>query len=414
MAIKSSGSSLTFSEIENEFGSNDTRSLGGYRTRSGGDSYPQSFPGGLNFGNLDGGIPNSGEIKFSQFYDKKLNIVVDFHSGGSENSKNGKTRYDAGSADMVGGFASRPSNTSGKRVYLHVNKTMGSDNANQRNCALKTGTGWQNGTDLKVFIGSSGKLLGSGGNGGTGASGGQNIGGQGGNGSSALGIEYRNILYNGYSVSPVNRVRFDKSTNVYTFTYLNSDRGTSTTTKLTVVGTEYEIGSLITSSAAADIYEIRVSELVTIQNNGRIQAGFGGGGGGAGRGLNVKTGKKSSAWRTSSGGGGGGGAGLPAGAGGVAPQDANWSQGSDGSAGQEQNSVAGGGGGERAGDGGTSGGSDNTPTSTNAPSGNPNEDSSAAGGPGGLNGFGIVTIQNQVLVANNNVVGRIEKNTSPN
>ena len=31
-----------------------------------------------------------------------------------------------------------------------------------------------------------------------------------------------------------NRVRFDKSTNVYTFTYLNSDRGTSTTTKLTV------------------------------------------------------------------------------------------------------------------------------------------------------------------------------------
>ena len=57
MTIKSSGSSLSFSEIEAEFGSNGTRSLGSYRLS-------QNI-GTLSNLPLDSGIPNSGTIKFS-------------------------------------------------------------------------------------------------------------------------------------------------------------------------------------------------------------------------------------------------------------------------------------------------------------------------------------------------------------
>ena len=74
MTIKSSGNPLAFSEIETEFGANGTRSLGSYRLT-------QSV-GTLSNLPLDTGIPSSGQIKFSDFYGKQLNIVVDCHSGG--------------------------------------------------------------------------------------------------------------------------------------------------------------------------------------------------------------------------------------------------------------------------------------------------------------------------------------------
>ena len=66
MTIKSSGNSLSFSEIEAEFGGNGTRSLGGYRVS-------QSV-GSLSNLPLDTGIPKNGTIKFSNFYGKRLNI----------------------------------------------------------------------------------------------------------------------------------------------------------------------------------------------------------------------------------------------------------------------------------------------------------------------------------------------------
>ena len=69
MTIKSSGSQLAFSEIETEFGANGTRSLGSYRLT-------QSV-GTLSNLPLDTGVPTSGTIKFSDFYGKQLNIVVD-------------------------------------------------------------------------------------------------------------------------------------------------------------------------------------------------------------------------------------------------------------------------------------------------------------------------------------------------
>ena len=345
MALQASGQ-ISFAQISGEFGDNDSSSLGGYRVRSGGSSYPQTFPGDLSFSALDTGIPTSGEIKFSDFYSKKLNIVVDFYNGGTELRSgtpiSALTRYNGNSVTIIGGYASRPSNPGGKKVYIHVNKSIGSDQGiNHRNVALTTGL-FDFATELFVHVGTSGKIIGSGGKGGNGGSGGNNNGGSGVDGSSALG--------------------------------------------------------LLTAA--------------TIINKGRIQAGFGGGGGGAGRGQTVQVGKKSSEFRTSSGGGGGGGAGLPVGAKGLAGTGANFSSGSDGQVGQEQNSVDGGGGGTNAGAGGRSGGSDNTPTSSNAPNGG--NSGGANGGSGGQNGYAIIsTGGSSPTITGNAVVGRILTNATP-
>ena len=190
MAIKASGSKLAFSEITNEFGDNDTSSLGGYRIRSGGATYPHTFPGGLSFSSLDTGIPTSGQIKFSDFYGKKLNMVVDFYSGGTELRSgtpiSALTRYNSNSVTIIGGYTSKPSNTGGKKVYIHVNKTLGSDqNINHRNVALTTGL-FNFATELFVHVGLNGKILGSGGKGGRGRR--DANGDNGVDGSSALGL----------------------------------------------------------------------------------------------------------------------------------------------------------------------------------------------------------------------------------
>ena len=77
MAIKDSGSSLAFSEIETEFGQNNDRDLGEYRV--------SQTVGGLISQPLDAGIPQSGEIKFSDFYSKRLNVIVDYHDTAANN-----------------------------------------------------------------------------------------------------------------------------------------------------------------------------------------------------------------------------------------------------------------------------------------------------------------------------------------
>ena len=100
MAIKSSGSSLSFSEIEAEFGQNGGRSLGGYRLT-------QSV-GSLSNLPLDSGIPTSGQIKFSDFYSKKLNVVVDCHSGSREDRKSAKNdKWNNNNVTVIGGFRSK-------------------------------------------------------------------------------------------------------------------------------------------------------------------------------------------------------------------------------------------------------------------------------------------------------------------
>ena len=126
MTIKNSGSQLSFSEIEAEFGQPDNgRSLGRYRTTD--SEFKNKNLGTLSNLPLDTGIPTSGEIKFSQFYGKKLNLVVDYYDDtgnpGGEAS-NVLNRQDDGAntlaatwrynnqsnrVKVVGGYRDRPS-----------------------------------------------------------------------------------------------------------------------------------------------------------------------------------------------------------------------------------------------------------------------------------------------------------------
>ena len=185
MAIKSSGTQLSFSEIEAEFGSNGERSLGDYRlTQNVGEL--SNLP-------LDTGVPTSGQIKFSDFYGKKLNVVVDCHTGGDEFHKNAKNdKWNNNSVTVVGGFRSKKE--SGSKIIIHINKRFGSDKNGADRCALRTGS-WSSVHSMQIDVGSSGRLLGAGGDGGAGSvfSG---AAGNGGDGSSGLGVEVNNTVVN--------------------------------------------------------------------------------------------------------------------------------------------------------------------------------------------------------------------------
>ena len=185
MAIKSSGTQLSFSEIEAEFGSNGERSLGDYRlTQNVGEL--SNLP-------LDTGVPTSGQIKFSDFYNKKLNVVVNCYSGGDEFHKNAKNdKWNNNSVVVVGGFRSKKE--SGSKIIIHVNKRFGSDKNGENRCALRTGS-WSNINSMQIDVGSSGRLLGAGGDGGAGSQF-QNAAGNGGSGSSGLGVEVNNTVVN--------------------------------------------------------------------------------------------------------------------------------------------------------------------------------------------------------------------------
>lgn len=71
MTLQGSGT-IRFSEISNEFGLPPGKNIGAYRVS-------ESFSGLVNMP-LDTGIPQSGRINFSDFYNKKLNMVVDCYS----------------------------------------------------------------------------------------------------------------------------------------------------------------------------------------------------------------------------------------------------------------------------------------------------------------------------------------------
>ena len=122
MTIKSSGSSLSFSEIETEFGANGSRSLGGYRLTQN--------VGSLSNLPLDNGIPTSGQIKFSDFYSKQLNVVVDCHSGGREDRKSARNdKWNNNAVTVIGGFRSKKE--SGSKIIINVNKKFCSNKTNK-------------------------------------------------------------------------------------------------------------------------------------------------------------------------------------------------------------------------------------------------------------------------------------------
>ena len=186
MALQSSGA-ISYSDIKNEFGDPTNKNIGAYRV-----SQNVGEMSGLP---LDTGIPKTGAISFSDFYGKQLNIVVDFHSGGTTTRQNARTQYNNNNVTVIGGFRSKPAVNStgwqgGKKVIVHVNKLIGSVVHNSQNsrCALRTGA-WQSGTDLVIEVGGEGRIWGAGGKGGDGRTN-QGNGESGKTGTSALGIEY--------------------------------------------------------------------------------------------------------------------------------------------------------------------------------------------------------------------------------
>ena len=187
MTIKSSGTQLGFQEIEAEFGAQSPRSLGSYR-------HTQTV-NGLVFNGIDSGIPTSGEIKFSDFYSKSLNIVVDCFSGGDEFRINAKNNKWNNNSIVIINPSTVSKKETGTKITIRVNKKFGSDKSQDTNCALRTGT-WNNPASVVVDLGSSAKILGAGGNGGRGADGITNPGVAGGDGSSGLGIEHQGTIVN--------------------------------------------------------------------------------------------------------------------------------------------------------------------------------------------------------------------------
>lgn len=187
MTLQASGS-ISFSQIANEFGLPSARNLGAYRVS-------QSVG---NFSNLplDTGIPQSGSIAFSNFYSKKLNVVVDLYSIPNFSQRlTARVRYNNQNVTVIGGFKSRPGSSSGTRVIINVDRIIGSDLGSINNVALNTG-GWEAGTALELEIGPSGQLYGAGGTGGKGADSATTNSTAGGSGSSALGIQYPTIVRN--------------------------------------------------------------------------------------------------------------------------------------------------------------------------------------------------------------------------
>ena len=184
MALQASGQ-IKYSEIIAEFGTPISGGLGEFRL--------SENIGTLTNLPLDTGVPQSGQIKFSDFYSKKLNHVVDLHSIGNNTSRqNAKDRWNNGNVHIVGSSKtgkSKPPNTVDDRVIINVNATIRSVKGTQTHCALRTGN-WDSGTTLEIEIGTSGRLYGSGGDGGSGGSANETAGTDGQTGSSALGIQY--------------------------------------------------------------------------------------------------------------------------------------------------------------------------------------------------------------------------------
>ena len=186
---------ISAQDIKNEFGEvNGTVPLGSYRV--------SQTKGTLTLA-IGDGVPTSGTISYDNMRNKQLNIVVDYYSGGGinrtdngDNATNAKHIYsnDNSKVNVIGGLRSKPSDTSGKRVRIHVNKTIGGKKGESDICALRTGT-WNSGTNLSVDVGSSGKIYGGGGDGGEGGNTDDN-GDPGENGASALGIQYNGTTVN--------------------------------------------------------------------------------------------------------------------------------------------------------------------------------------------------------------------------
>ena len=195
MALPTSGQ-IKASDIANEFG------------------YSQGSTNGIKLGDYSGqdftnpnnttvrvsaskNVPTSGAVKFSDFYDGRLTIVVNYFGAAAEiKPGDAYERFTFPNLRaVVGGFKQFTGNNSaGTRVVILVNEDIGSDRVANNSCALRTGTGWDPDTILEVLVGPDGEIIGAGGNGG--APGGSwysappSVGGF---GTSGLGIQFEGV-----------------------------------------------------------------------------------------------------------------------------------------------------------------------------------------------------------------------------
>ena len=187
---------ISAQDIKNEFGEvGGTVPLGSYRI--------QEQRGELTL-NIGDGVPGSGTISFDNMRNKRLNIVVDYYAdnpnlnraANGDNTMNARTRYDQQNerVHVIGGLKSKPSPTSGHRVRIHVNKSIGGKGGGQNVCALRTGS-WNSSTSLIVDVGGEGAIYGGGGAGGQGGDV-DTSGHAGENGASALGIDHTGTTVN--------------------------------------------------------------------------------------------------------------------------------------------------------------------------------------------------------------------------
>ena len=332
MIDKTSGDILSFeNDIEAEFGQNSGRSLGRYRT-----SHPDF--GNKNLGELsnlplDTGMPTSGEIKFSDFYQKRLNVVVDMYTTGNANyGLNVYTqRFNQGSSFQrpVGGFkefVNKNGWRGGKKIIIHINKIFGSAGATaESHVAVDIGdidngnaNHWPTATLFQIDVGGEGLVGGRGGKGGD-ANNEETAGENGGRGTSGMKI-HESYTHNGQNFS----------------------------------------------------YEDEIS------GESRIFGGGGGGGSGSGAEQN-DWGDKNSA----GGGGGGGGAGIPPGADGSAPGSGE-AGGTNVAPDNEQGGDGGNGGDNAEAEGGKGGnGGDRNESGENASGGRSREHGNGEGGEAG-------------------------------
>lgn len=188
MALQALGSGpISMGNIRNEFGQTGSVSLGSYRAQD-------SNYGGTILPTFDYNIPKTGQIKISDFYSKRKGIIIDLYSGGTEYSTNARSRFTNKVGAFVSGGGQLPASSSGSRVYIIINKTLGDSN---RLGSCVSGI-WETGTDLYVYVNSSGAVFGAGGKGGD-SGGGNNPGLAAESGTSAVIMQYpATFVNNGY------------------------------------------------------------------------------------------------------------------------------------------------------------------------------------------------------------------------
>ena len=335
MTIKASGTFLKFSEIAAEFGYPTNNKFGNYRNTTN--------ETGWDLGNLplDTGIPTSGALKFSDFYSKQLNVVVNCYDN------NANTDYHVNARDewennnvIVVGDTNGTKKDANSKVIIHVNKEIGSasggysaDTAGKETqrgkCALRTGTDWDSTTKMVIDLGDSARLRGAGGGGGKGN---------------------KPNDSDGDNAAP---------------TAMNGKEGTS------ALGIQFGTNSNKT--------------VINVNSSAVIRAGYGGGGGGGGSYFDEGKG----GGHPYPGTGGGGGAGWPVGAGGARGSGV-FGDGANASSGSAGTKTAGGAGGDpgnsaakKGGDGGDVDGNSQSGANGSGSAG------SSTGGSGGGNGTAL-------------------------